>query len=108
MSLHDRIEFALRDAGFDLDEAFHIAELASIAIECPVCEPDGIYDTEGNGPYDCYACGKKAKIASTDAIRAYEIVHADGRVQFVPKDCADIAEICQQHGGTITPLIPLK
>jgi hypothetical protein len=28
LSLHDRVEFALRDSGFDYDEAFRIAELA--------------------------------------------------------------------------------
>ena len=28
-SLHDRVEFALRDAGFDYDEAFNIASIAS-------------------------------------------------------------------------------
>lgn len=30
-SLHDRIEFALRDTGFDLDEAAFVAEAASVA-----------------------------------------------------------------------------
>lgn len=30
-SLHDRVEFALRDAGFDLDEAAFVAEAASVA-----------------------------------------------------------------------------
>jgi hypothetical protein len=29
---------------------------------CNTCEPNGVFDTEGNGPYDCYACGKKATI----------------------------------------------
>ena len=28
-SLHDRVEFALRDAGFDYDEAFAIASIAA-------------------------------------------------------------------------------
>jgi len=28
-SLHDRVEFALRDAGFDYDEAFNIASVAA-------------------------------------------------------------------------------
>lgn len=27
---------------------------------CDVCHPDGLYDTDGNGPYNCYECGKKA------------------------------------------------
>lgn len=27
---------------------------------CQTCEPDGIYATDGTGPWDCYACGKKA------------------------------------------------
>jgi hypothetical protein len=29
MTLEDRVEFALRDAGFDYDEASHIAQLAA-------------------------------------------------------------------------------
>jgi len=28
--------------------------------ECPTCYADGVYDTDGNGPMDCYTCGKKA------------------------------------------------
>ncbi len=37
-SLHDRVEFALRDAGFDLDEAAFVAEAADRARQ-PVGEP---------------------------------------------------------------------
>lgn len=32
-SLHDRVEFALRDAGFDLDEAAMVAELAGASMD---------------------------------------------------------------------------
>lgn len=27
---------------------------------CAACHPSGVYDSEGHGPLDCYACGKKA------------------------------------------------
>lgn len=36
MSLHDRVEFALRDAGFDLDEASRIAILAATLEHEPI------------------------------------------------------------------------
>lgn len=29
---------------------------------CETCGPDGIMATDGTGPFDCYACGKKANI----------------------------------------------
>ena len=35
MTLHDRVEFALRDAGFDLDEASRIATLAEAHLSQP-------------------------------------------------------------------------
>lgn len=29
--------------------------------QCNTCEPAGVFATDGTGPYDCYACGKKAE-----------------------------------------------
>lgn len=37
---------------------------APVVPECNVCEPQGIIDDEGNGPWDCYACGKKVESLS--------------------------------------------
>lgn len=31
---------------------------------CASCHPNGVMATDGTGPYDCYACGKKAGPAS--------------------------------------------
>lgn len=31
--------------------------------KCATCEPEGVFATDGTGPYDCYACGKRAAIA---------------------------------------------
>lgn len=28
--------------------------------ECTSCETEGVFATDGSGPFDCYACGKKA------------------------------------------------
>ncbi|WP_313495381.1 hypothetical protein [Pseudoxanthomonas mexicana] len=28
--------------------------------ECASCTPNGVYSTDGAGPFDCYACGRKA------------------------------------------------
>lgn len=33
--------------------------------ECRTCAPNGVYATDGTGPYDCYACGKTAGNQST-------------------------------------------
>lgn len=48
-SLHDRVEFALRDAGFDLDEAAFVAEAASVA--------NGDLDSPKGGSGCRYFCG---------------------------------------------------
>lgn len=46
MTLHDRVEFALRDAGFDLDEASRIATLAESHLTQPA-QAEGWRDTIG-------------------------------------------------------------
>jgi hypothetical protein len=28
---------------------------------CGVCEDDGVWATDGSGPFDCYGCGRVAK-----------------------------------------------
>ena len=28
--------------------------------ECATCTPNGVYSTDDAGPFDCYACGRKA------------------------------------------------
>jgi hypothetical protein len=55
MTLEDRVEFALRDAGFDLDEASRIAALAQSAqgsetIWCMQCAKDTSYSECDNCP----------------------------------------------------------
>lgn len=40
--------------------------------ECEHCYHDGVYSTDGRGPYDCYACGKKA--AAPNPVRAEQPV----------------------------------
>ena len=39
------------------------ARLAQPVVACDACESTGVFDTDGNGPYDCYACGKKSQAA---------------------------------------------
>lgn len=34
--------------------------------ECDTCEDDGIYATNGDGPFDCFKCGKKAPVRYQD------------------------------------------
>lgn len=41
--------------------ALESARLAQPVVACDACESTGVFDTDGNGPYDCYACGKKAQ-----------------------------------------------
>ena len=45
----------------DVRRAIEYARLAQPVVACKVCDPNGLFDTDGNGPYDCYACGKKAQ-----------------------------------------------
>ncbi|QQP96463.1 hypothetical protein [Lysobacter enzymogenes] len=50
------------DSGaYQTAQELHDAMLAAApAAECPSCEKDGVWATDGTGPYDCYTCGKKA------------------------------------------------
>lgn len=34
---------------------------------CNQCEPQGVFDIDGSGPFDCYNCGKKAASQGVDA-----------------------------------------
>ncbi|QOV06300.1 hypothetical protein CPT_Maja_080 [Burkholderia phage Maja] len=40
------------------------AQSESQAAECDTCERDGIYAESGDGPFDCFKCGKKALSSS--------------------------------------------
>lgn len=44
--------------------------------ECASCETEGVFATDGSGPFDCYACGKKAAHPS-----ACELVVDDAMVE---------------------------
>lgn len=44
--------------------------------ECASCETEGVFATDGSGPFDCYACGKK--VANPDAV-AYSVVQIGNR-----------------------------
>lgn len=62
VNAHDRM-------GVNYDERTRIAIAAAMSAQpavqaaaqpCEHCEPDGVWATDGAGPFDCYACGKKA------------------------------------------------
>lgn len=44
-------------------EANRAVEVQQAEPECDTCEADGVYDVNGEGPFDCYKCGKKARRA---------------------------------------------
>ncbi|GAA0696100.1 hypothetical protein ISN75_06630 [Dyella marensis] len=59
------------------------ARLSHGAQACTACEPDGVFDTDGNGPYDCYACGKKAQGAQGEDRSSWSL---HDRVEFALRD----------------------
>lgn len=75
----DRSEAIPEDVWMDM--SWHYSPIGGQEIEyvrsdltqpapCPSCEPDGMYATDGTGPWDCYRCGKKAP--TPDVIRDAE------------------------------------
>ena len=50
-------------------EVIEITNAFLIQAACDTCIDDGIHATDGSGPYDCYACGKKAKDEPTSATK---------------------------------------
>lgn len=58
--------------------------LAAAPASCQSCEPDGVYSTDGAGPFDCPDCGKKAAAPASDVVpvpRAVAEAIANGFVQ---------------------------
>ncbi|PXV54186.1 hypothetical protein SAMN04487785_11435 [Dyella jiangningensis] len=53
-----------------------ILSRATPSDECKSCEKDGVYDTAGNGPYDCYACGKKAEPSTPRVVTDADVERA--------------------------------
>lgn len=54
--------------------------------ECPSCETAGVFATDGSGPFDCYACGKKALPELPNA-SAWQFQHDEtGRMTIVAHD----------------------
>ncbi len=48
-------------SGYTAEEVVAMANAFLAQAACQTCEDDGIHATDGSGPYDCYACGKKAR-----------------------------------------------
>ncbi len=80
MTLHDRVEFALRDAGFDLDESYRIAYLAAREADAvPVAE---VVDAESD---DGYLIPKRGRLLDKDIpvgtkLYAAPVVHTESQV----------------------------
>lgn len=69
----------------EIKAAFRMKEQANKALkaipeECDTCEADGIYATDGSGPFDCFKCGKKVKSvkdALSEVVSEIEAMHPE-------------------------------
>ena len=59
--------------------------------ECAVCRDRGLYDTNGEGPFDCYECGKKAPSQEPSA-----------RCASMIRELSEMADLVSLHEGEVT------
>lgn len=65
-TLNEQVQALRLQVPADVSRHVIAQTLSTAPTECMSCGPAGVYAADGAGPFDCYACGKKAGLADDE------------------------------------------